>query len=51
MSPVKNWVVQFERGDFSNCVVPRPGQLKTVTTPEIIDQIHRANLGRPPGFV
>jgi hypothetical protein len=26
---VKNWVAQFKRGDFS-----------TVTTPEIIDQIH-----------
>ena len=34
---VKNWVVQFKRGDFSTCVAPRPGRPKTVTTPEIID--------------
>ena len=25
---------------FSTCVAPRPGRPKTVTTPEIIDQIH-----------
>ena len=37
---VKNWVAQFKRGDFSTCDVPRPGRSKTVTTPEIIDQIH-----------
>ena len=37
---VKNWVAQFKRGDFSTCVAPRPGRPKTVTTPEIIDQIH-----------
>ena len=37
---VKNWVAQFKRGDFSTCDAPRPGRLKTVTTPEIIDQIH-----------
>jgi len=37
---VKNWVAQFKRGDFSSCDVPRPGRLKTVTTPVIIDQIH-----------
>jgi transposase len=37
---VKNWVAQFDRGDFSTCDVPRPGRPKTVTTPEIIDQIH-----------
>jgi len=36
---VKNWVAQFKRGDFSTCVL-RPGRPKTVTTPEIIDQIH-----------
>jgi len=36
---VKNWVAQFKR-DFSTCDVPHPGQPKTVTTPEIIDQIH-----------
>jgi len=37
---VKNWVVQFKRGDFSTCDAPRPGRPKTVTTPEIIYQIH-----------
>jgi len=38
---VKNWVAQFKRGDFSTCDVPHPGQHKTVTTPEINDQIHK----------
>ena len=37
---IKNWVAQFKHGDFSTCDVPRPGRPKTVTTPEIIDQIH-----------
>jgi len=37
---VKNWVAQFKRGHFSTCNVPRPGRHKTVTTSEIIDQIH-----------
>ena len=37
---VKNWVAQFKRGDFSTCDAPLPGGLKTVTTPDIIDQIH-----------
>ena len=37
---VKNWVALFKRGDFSTCVALRPGRHKTVTTPEIIDQIH-----------
>jgi len=37
---VKNWVAQFKRRDFSTCDAPRPGRPKTVTTPEIIDQIH-----------
>jgi len=37
---VKNWVAQVKRGDFSTCDAPRPGRPKTVTTPEIIDQIH-----------
>jgi len=37
---VKNWVAQFKRGDFSTCDTPRPGRPKTVTTPDIIDQIH-----------
>jgi len=36
---VKNWVAQFKRGDISTCNAPRPGQPKTVTIPEIIDQI------------
>jgi len=33
-------VTQFKSGDFYTCDAPRPGRLKTVTTPEIIDQIH-----------
>jgi len=33
-------VAQFKRGDFSTCVAPCPGRPNTVTTPEIIDQIH-----------
>jgi len=33
-------VAQFKRGDFCTCDVPRLGRPKTVTTPEIIDQIH-----------
>ena len=37
---IKNWVTPFKRGNFSTCVAPRPGRPKTVTTPEIIDQIH-----------
>ena len=37
---LKNWVAQFERGDFSTCVAPRPGRPKTVIAPQIIDQIH-----------
>ena len=37
---IKHWVAQFKCGDFSTCDSPRPGQPKTVTTPEIIDQIH-----------
>ena len=42
---VKNWVAQFKRGDFSTCDdAPRSGQPKTVTTPEIIDQIHELTL-------
>ena len=36
---VKNWVARFKR-DFSTCDAPRPGRPKTVTTPDIIDQIH-----------
>ena len=37
---VKNWVAEFKHGDFSTCDVPHPGRHKTLTTPEIIDQIH-----------
>jgi len=33
-------VAQFKRSDFSTCDASRPGQPKTVTIPEIIDQIH-----------
>jgi len=34
-------VAQFKSGDFSTCDAPRPGRPKTVTIPEIIDQIHK----------
>ena len=37
---VKNGVSQLKLDDFSTCEAPPPGQPKTVTTPEIIDQIH-----------
>ena len=37
---VKNRVAQFKHGDFSTCDVPRPGGPKTVTTTEIIYNIH-----------
>jgi len=33
-------MAQFKRGDYSTCDAPRPGRLKTVTIPEIIDKIH-----------
>jgi len=33
-------VAKFKRGDFFTCDALRPGRPKTVTTPEIIDQIH-----------
>jgi len=38
-------VAQFIHGDFSTCVAPHPGLPKTVTTPEIIDQIYKLILG------
>ena len=41
---IKNWVAQFKRGDISTCDAPRPGWPKTVTTPEIIDNIHETIL-------
>ena len=37
---VRNWVAQFKRGDFSTCDAPRPGRPKTLTTPDINNQIH-----------
>jgi len=37
---VKNWAAQYKRSDFSTCVAPRTGRRKTVTTLEIIVQIH-----------
>ena len=40
---VKNWVAQFKH-DFSICDAPGAGRPKTVTTPEIIDQIHELML-------
>ena len=33
-------MAQFKCGDFSTCDERRPGRPKTVTIPEIIDQIH-----------
>jgi len=33
-------VAQFKRDYFSTIDAPRPGRPKTVTTPEISDQIH-----------
>ena len=47
---IKNWMAQFNRGDFSTCDAPRPGRPKTVTTLEIIGSNSRANLGRPLDF-
>jgi len=41
-------VAQFKRGDFFTCDAPRPGRPKTVTTPEIIDQIHELILEERP---
>jgi hypothetical protein len=38
---IKNWVAQFKCGDFSTCVAPHPGWLKTVTIPESSDPIHK----------
>jgi len=37
-------MAQFKRGDFYTCDAPRPGRPKTVTTPEVIDQIHELTL-------
>jgi hypothetical protein len=41
---IENWVAQFKCVDFSTCVAPHPERLKTVTIPEIIDQIHKLTL-------
>ena len=40
MPPSKTGMAQFKSGDFPTCFAPCPGRPKTVTTPEIIDQIH-----------
>jgi len=40
----QTWVAQFKSGDFFTCDAPRPGRPKTVTTPEITDQIHEVIL-------
>jgi len=37
-------MAQFELCRFSTCIAPRHGRPKTVTTPQIIDQIHELNL-------
>jgi len=37
---VKNWMAQFNHGDFCTCDAPHPEQPKTVTIPDIIDQTH-----------
>jgi transposase len=36
---VTYWVAQFKSRDFSTCDASLSGRPKTVTTPEIIDQI------------
>jgi len=41
---VKNCVARFKRGDFATYDAPRPGRPKTVTNPEIIDQIPGAKI-------
>jgi len=40
MPPSKTGWSSLNGGDFSTCAAPRLGLPKTVTTPEIIDQIH-----------
>ena len=46
----QNWVAQLKRGDFSTCVAPHPGRPKTVTSLEIIEQIHKLIMEPPPDF-
>ena len=41
---VKNCMAQFKRDDISTCDAPRSGQHITVTTLQIIDQIHEPTL-------
>jgi len=43
----QNWVAQYKLGDFSTCDAPRPGRPKTVTNPEIIDEIQELILEAP----
>jgi hypothetical protein len=44
-------VAQFKGSDFSTCDAPRPRWHTTVTTPEILDQIHELILeNRRPDF-
>jgi hypothetical protein len=46
---IKNWVAQFKRGD--TCNVPCPGQPRTVTILDIVDQINELILeDRRPDF-
>jgi len=47
MPPSKTGLPKFKRGDFSNFDAPRPGRPKTVTTPDIIDQIQELILEDP----
>jgi hypothetical protein len=37
---VKRLVAQFKPVDISTCVAPRPGRLKTVSNPVIMEYIH-----------
>jgi len=43
---VRNCVARFKRGDFSTYDALRPGRPKTLTNPEIIDQIPSAKIRR-----
>jgi len=44
MPPSKTARPSLKGGGFSTCYAPRPGRPKTVTTLEIIDQIHELSL-------
>jgi hypothetical protein len=37
---IKNWVARFKRGEFSTCNALRLKRPKTLTTLDIVDQIH-----------